>query len=345
MKKWLLYSRGYFCGIFACMVLVPCAVFADSVGISVDQTHVVFDASPDETKEFVITVKNISEKTQDITVGVTDYTVGDDNVVSLTQDVDENTGVTGLVTPAQERVTVEPHQSKEVQFIFHAPKSATVGSHRGAVFFRSAPDNQEGFAVQGQIAVHVLVNIAGDTRASGRIHSFDVPFFVIGDIDYPAVFENTGNTHYVPYGEVVARNVFSKKEQKYTYDKHIVFPGKMVTFTHAEHIPSIFGAYRAVAYFVDGEGVVRSRSDYMIGWACPLVVGGVVVCIWWMVRFLTRKREKAQHTHMKNLQERRVTHSLQKLSDEKKKRDAAKAHAQKHTPHTTTDKQKTKPVI
>ena len=177
--------------------------------------------------------------------------------------------------------------AKEVIFDVESPKDASIGSHKGAVLFRVVPNGDDSVKVQGQIGVHVLINVKGDTHAGGHVNKFDISLLTLGSVDYVAEFENTGNIHYVPYGEVVVRNIFTKNEQLYKYDKHFVFPGKKFTFSYIGQIPSLFGLYKARVAFVDGEGVTRTKVDYTMGYFFPVVfiiaLGGVIIILKWMM--------------------------------------------------------------
>ncbi len=314
-----------FCIFLFCVILIPQGVFAEKIGISVDQTSIAFDANIDEAQEFVIKVTNSSEKVQEINIGVMDYVIKDDNELEFKQEFDENTGLRNWISSEKENITLEPNQAEEITFVFVAPDSAPVGSHHGVVYFRSNLDNRGDITVQGQIAVHILVNVKGETYASGRVNSFDIPFFVVKNIDYVTEFENMGNIHYVPYGEVVVRNIFTKKEETYKYDKHFVFPGKKFTFAiMGKKIPSIFSLFRVQVNFVDGEGVVRSRNDYMMGYLFPIVICVVIAVLFLIIRWSLKKRGDIKYKRMDNQQKKRVQNSLQKISDEQKKREAKK---------------------
>lgn len=308
----IILSSLFFCG----FIFFPFFVYAEKLGILVDQTSIAFDADTGETHEFVVKVTNVSERQRDVLIGAMDYVINDNNEILLGRAFDERDGVKDWITTKDSTITLNPNESKNVVFDFTAPETAPIGSHRGAVFFRMLPDEGDVVNVQGQVAVHTLINIKGNTHAGGRVSSFDIPFLPLDIIEYAAEFENLGNIHYVPYGEVVARNVFTKKEQMYKYEKHFVFPGKRYTFTVSDSIPSIFGFYQVRVSFVDGEGVVRQRTDYMTGYLFPLVfiagAAGLVV----LVRMLFRLRKKNSARRLEVQQKKHQKSRLQEMVDE-----------------------------
>lgn len=316
-----LYIIGF--GLFVCLLLsmFPDSVYATKMGISVDQTSIAFDADTGEKQEFVMHVTNISDKEQKISVGTIDYIIGDGNDLILAEGFDEQNGLKDWITADSTDLTLAPGQKQEVKFVFVAPESAPIGSHRGAVVFRVEPEDNGDVRVQGQIAVHVLVNIKGDTHASGRISSFDIPLMTFKEIDYVAEFENTGNIHYVPYGEVVVKNIFTKNEIVYKYKKHFVFPEKKFTFFVTDRVPSALGLYRAQVNFVDGEGVLRSRSDYTIGTVFPLIIVVLFNLFLVLAKWLMKKKGENIKKRMDYFQKKRKAQRLQKKLDQKKQKE------------------------
>lgn len=322
----------YYFFVFGIMSTMPFVVFAKNIGVAVDQTAIVFDADAGEVQEFVVKVKNISDEEQKIDVDTMNYVLGDNNAITLSSDVAEG-GIKDWISSQDKNIVLAPGEADEVVFSVNAPDNVSVGSHHGAVLFRVTPNNDDTVKVQGQIGVHVLVNVKGDTHASGQINSFDIPLLTSGSVDYVAEFENTGNIHYVPYGEVKVYNVFTKNEQKYEYDKHFVFPGKKFTFSHVEQIPSLFGLYRAQATFVDGEGATRTKVDYTMGYFFPLIFIGVVGGLLIVLRLLFKKRRDK-----KEVKKTSTTPSRKTVINKTKKRQKEVTH-EKQTNSANADEE------
>jgi len=307
-------------GFFLCM---PIFVLANSLGIAVDQTNVVFDIDSGKEQQFIIEVTNISDKEQEVVVGVQDYVLDNNNKLTLIEGRDDQNGIKDWIDIEDNSIILVPGESQDVLFTVKTSEDASIGSHRGVVLFRATSDADESVKVQGQIGIHVLINVRGDTHASGRVHSFDIPLLTFGLVDYDVEFENTGNIHYVPYGEVVVRNVFTHHEQMYKYDKHFVFPGKKFKFVVSDEIPSLFGLYSARVIFVDGEGAVREKMDYIMGYFAPLIF---IVVIGVVISILYRLRKKERIIIKKHVIKK------QKLAQDvlvKKKREALSEKEQK----------------
>ena len=280
------------CVVVCAIFTVSHFVYAEKLGIAVSENKLAFDMDILEEQSFVIKVTNVSDQEQKIIVDVVDYDVADDNKISLRSDADWENGIKEWVVIPEKEFMLSANMGKDVHFSVLVPDHAKIGSHRGAVIFRTVPMTDENVQVQGQIGVHVLVNVKGDTRATGKMVNFDVPFITLNDVVYHAVFENTGNIHYVPHGDVLVRNVITNKRWSYDLNKgdHFVLPGKKNTFEISERIPSVFGVYFAQARFVDGEGVVQNRNDLVMGYLFPIAVLSCIVTGIYGIRIIKKKR-------------------------------------------------------
>ncbi len=322
----------YFYSAICFFLFVPFFTFASTLGIAVDQMNIAFDMNEEETQKFVVEVINISDESQTVAIGAMDYVIEDNNELHLSDESDAVSGIKDWISVQDEKIVLGPGQASEIVFTVKTPENAQIGSHRGAAIFRAVPDEEDTLKVQGQIGVHVLINVKGDTHAGGRVNSFDIPILALEPIDYVTEFENTGNIHYVPYGEVGIRNIFTGHRESYKYDKHFVFPGKKFAFSVINEAPSLFGFYKAQAMFVDGEGVPRSKTDYTMGYFFPLIFIGVIGVIVLIVWKLFKK--KRRNVSLNSIQQRQQKYSHK--SSEKKQFNDTK----KQTKENDTSKQK-----
>jgi hypothetical protein len=284
--------------IFFTLSFFPSFACAEKLGVAVSESKMAFDMDIGEDQTFDVKVTNVSDETQTIVVDVMDYDIGDENSIILRNNSDEQNGIKEWINVPEKEFILQPNAGKDVSFTVHVPENASVGSHRGAVIFRMVPSDSTSVKVQGQVGVHALINVKGDTHATGMLHWFDVPLFTTHQVMYRAQFENTGNIHYVPHGDIFLRNVVTNKKVTYDFnaEDHFVMPGKKFTFTFMQDIPSVFGIYYAQARFVDGEGAIRQKSDIVMGYMFPVGIG----CVLWVVFFGMRQ--------IKTYRRKRVTH-------------------------------------
>ena len=283
--------------IFLFVFIFPCAVQAEKLGIAVNENKIAFDMDSGEEQAFTIKITNISDQEQKIILDTLDYDVENNNHITLRTDSDWQNGIKEWVAIPEKEFVLQPNMGKDVHFTVRVPETGTVGSHRGIIIFRTVPDEDVQVKVQGQIGVHILINVKGDTHATGRITMFDVPFITLSEVMYRAEFENTGNIHYVPHGEVFLRNVLTNKRIVYDMNEgdHFVLPGKKVVFEVMQKIPSVFGVYLAQVRFIDGEGSVKQRNDLVMGYLFPVFLAGVFGGIVFGVKKIRGRKRGTPH--------------------------------------------------
>lgn len=268
---------------------------ADQAGISIDQSVFAFDASPGESQNFTLNIKNIASEDQEVSFEASDYSIGDNNEISFMADANEANGLKNWLSSDIPLLTLKPGEEREVSFSLKIPANATPGSHYGAVLAKAKVQSQgeaSGLQISGRVAAHVLVNVKGELNGGGKIDYFYAPVFSGKTADISVEFQNTGNVHYIPHGEITVKNLITKKAQKLVLDKHFVFPGKSYTFSVAEKIPSVLGIYSAEASFVDGEGKIQIARRYVLGKYFPVVAGIVLIALAFIIRFIIKSRRR-----------------------------------------------------
>jgi hypothetical protein len=301
-KKKRLASKTFFLmGTFVAVVLVmtPGARAENSsgnqkVGIAVDRSVFSFDLLPGAEREFSVTVRNTSDASERMLVSMRDFSLEDDNRINLADDQSENPTLSKWISSSETAWTLEAGKSKEIAVKIAVPEDASVGSHHAAVIIQALPENADptkGSVASGQVGISVLANIAGDVSGKGKLDAFDAPFFAFRQITLRAEFENTGNVHYIPHGEISLRNILSGSVRKAEFEKHFVFPERKHSFTADMDVPSPFGIYSARVSFVDADGNVSSASRPVLGALFIPTAVAVVALVVEMIILYRRKRE------------------------------------------------------
>lgn len=118
------------------------------------------------------------------------------------------TALAKWVTVSADKVELAPKQRTSLLFTINIPDNARPGSYFGAVALSSSPPSAGGqVGVQFQLAELVLVTVTGNVYVKGDIAEFG---FVKPQLWYEHLpvefflrFENSGNTHLRPTGELV----------------------------------------------------------------------------------------------------------------------------------------------
>lgn len=252
-------------------VFSPQLAWASSqqVSLALDQTVFSLAAVPGEEVPLEINVSNPLDKRQLVSSEIADLSIGEDNKLDLIVGQNELFGMKDWIFLEEKSWIFEPKETKKISLRLKIPEKATVGSHYGGIFFRVLPeiqgDNFQNVLVGAQIGCYILLNVEGVQTGGGRISDFQAPILAKEKNDLKVEFENTGNIHYIPHGEIAVKNLLSQKEEKLEMEKHFVFPGKKYAFENNWPGGSAWGVYLAKAFFVDGNQGVHLSSRWIFG--------------------------------------------------------------------------------
>lgn len=286
---------------FLVALLLSCynIVHAENIGISIDKTVFDFEMDPGTSESIELNLSSLSDKDQQVKLDIEDVTMDDGNDVGILIGENELFGMRNWVHPDQDGYVIGPNQQSKIKLSVNVPNDATVGSHYCVVNVRVLPqinaNNFQQTVVAGRIMVYLLVNIRGDAVASGRISDFEVPVIIDKEAEMKVGFENTGNVHYIPYGEIEIQNIFTGTVSKNELEKHFVFPGKKYSFDLKWQAPSVFGAYIANASFVDGEKKIHRSGKVIFGrlfFIFPLVLLAAVFAYF---KFIKKRKTKGKN--------------------------------------------------
>jgi len=115
-------------------------------------------------------------------------------------------------------VTVGPGETKEVPLQIAIPKDASPGGHFAGVFFMSQPPNAENQHIQVSIASElgslILLRVNGDFDQAANILEFHTLgkkiFWTQLPIGFYYRFQDTGDDHLKPLGDVQISNIFGR---------------------------------------------------------------------------------------------------------------------------------------
>lgn len=104
-------------------------------------------------------------------------------------------------------ITLKPREKKEIKYTVRVPGKASAGGHYAAVFWASSapkPTGVAGVGVVTKIGSLLLVRISGEIKEEMKLIDFSTPqkFYNHLPVEFIIGFENTGNVHLKPSGEI-----------------------------------------------------------------------------------------------------------------------------------------------
>lgn len=211
MKKLsrITFGAAAFTAFFALATVLPAQALTVSPPIFRDGLN---DLNPGDTSIQVLRIEN--ESTEKITV----YPILKNFTADKAEggepqfyDADENPDGTALakwISIDLKPITLEPQQKANLPFTVNVPKdNVQPGGHYGAILLSTTPPEEGGkIGIASQLGVLIIANVTGDVREIGAIAEFGFKekkiWYNYLPVDFFLRFENDGNTHLIPVGNV-----------------------------------------------------------------------------------------------------------------------------------------------
>lgn len=200
--------------------------------------------------------------------------------------------------------------SKDIPFFVEIPEDAAPGGHYAAILVTTQPPTtgDGAMAVQTSQAVTSLffVRVEGDVHEEGSIREFRAidQFLERPETEFSLRFENKGNVHLQPKGDIVITNMWGtvRGTIPVNYQTHFgnVLPQSIRDFKFAwqsDFSMADIGRYKAVATLAYGEDGIKNITSTAYFWVIPLkatlitllIVSVCIAFIVWMVKAYIRR--------------------------------------------------------
>lgn len=300
-------------------ILLPNTTFAagaDSLTITV--TPPLFQITQSPGSEWRSQLRVVNSNNFDIGVtlegkdfhpnGETGNAVFDDGPKA---DANDTHRMSGWIETPKGVVNIKRGTTAEIPFLIKVPIDADPGGHYGALLVSTKPRDLEGGSgagISSGITSLILMRIPGDVVEKGGIRDFYAEDNIVETPDEHFVlrFENQGNVHLVPQGQIVITNMWSKERGRVNINESSTFGNVLPNSTRkfefswkeTDASPFEVGRYKAVAtlvYGIDGRNTVeRTLYFWIVPWKPVLaLLGGLLFFIWFITWSLRRYIKKA----------------------------------------------------
>lgn len=268
---------------------------ANSMKISPLRTDVVIEAGDSGTVEVLIT--NLTSSTVVLKPIANDFVAGDESGTPSIM-LDENSyapshSLKRFMQPL-ENITVEPGATRKVEVQIVVPEDALAGGYYGVIRFAPASTAGQPVDLNASVASLILLRVPGPVVESLNLTNFEVRqnggsssnFRTPDNLELLLRFENKGNVHVAPFGQVVVQK---GKEVLYTYNfnqedpKDEVLPDSARRWQVPLENLGKFGKYKIAGTFgygTQGQTINVEKTVWIIPTMYILAaVGGVLLLI------------------------------------------------------------------
>lgn len=243
----------------ACALVIATAVPAQAgKTLTVSPVKLEVKATPGQAETHTVKVINHGTEKLHVTSELADYLIKPDNSFVFFAPGTKPYSSAGWVSLDEREFDLSPGDVKKVGIKISVPKSAEVGGHYGAVFFRTRGSNplETGVSVVGQIGVLTLVSVGNEKEIvrQGTIRAFKIDNGWLGsNANAQLTFRNTGNVHLTLKGDVTFVDLFGRRAGQVPLQSLTILPKSDRVMT-AEWKGPFFGRFTTV-------GRVRYGAD------------------------------------------------------------------------------------
>lgn len=233
---------------------------------------------------------------------------GQGKFIPIFENFTEGSTLAEWIDISTESVVIPAEESAQIPFTVRVPDDASPGGHFAAIMISTQPPQAEGMRVTtAQIVTSLFfARIAGDVIEAGDIREFrsDGRFFQTPEATFFVRFENQGNVHIQPQGQIEIYNMWGKERGVIPINRttHFgnVLPNSIRQFEftwRGEQSLSDIGRYKAVltlGYGIDSRKFATSTTYFYVVplKALTLLFGSVLLGFWfaaWAIKAYVRR--------------------------------------------------------
>lgn len=320
-------APGSLLRVFACavaasavLVLIPLREVSAQRALSVTVTPPLFQLTIGPGESWASTVKIVNDNAYDVPYYATvmDFAAeGEEGHAKFVPLVEETTDPTRANFSLASWLTIDPGpymiaagSSVEIPFSVEIPETAEPGGHYASILIGTQPPEDVAggslMKISSYVSSLLFVKISGDVIEKGRIREFrtEKVFYESPQSDFLLRFENTGNTHLKPQGDVTLYNMWGKERGRIEINQKSnfgnVLPKSIRKFQFSwegESSMADIGRYSAVVTLAFGQDYKQNVTAVTYFWVIPTVpmlitlgcIAFFALALSWLIRRYIRR--------------------------------------------------------
>lgn len=208
-------------------------------------------------------------------------------------------------------IVVPVEKSVEIPFTVNVPADAQPGGHYAAILIGTSPPSYTPggsvVKISSMVSSLFFARVNGDVLEEGSIREFSArkSFYQKPEVEFTLRFENSGNVHLLPQGEIAVYDMWDKEQGRIPINQNSdsfgnVLPASIRKFNFVwQGEESIWkaGRYKAVATVSFGQNERQNVSRVAYFWILPLkpiliIVGSLVLVVFiilWIIKIYIRR--------------------------------------------------------
>ncbi len=206
-------KKGFIIVALAALVL---GMASSASALTISPPLMEFDARPGDVLVDVVKLYNETDEALNLTASVQNFKALGETGTPEFLPVEEGNGLASWIKLDETTVTLAPGERKSILFTINVPGDAEPGGHFAGILWSTAGAAPEGETAVGLVAktgTLILVRVSGQVEEMGRVVEFgtDKASYSYLPANFVVRFENTGNVHLKPTGEITVKNMWGTK--------------------------------------------------------------------------------------------------------------------------------------
>lgn len=285
-----------------------------SITLSVSPTLFDMTASPTQSWTSSVRVINANPVPLQIYTDVVNFQPsgegGQGTLAPVLSDESEGSTLAEWITIEDSERLIPAEQTVSIPFSINVPEDAAPGGHFAAILIGTRSFDGVAGAAQVEtsqvVTALVFLRVAGDIKESGQIRDFTTSRHISEGptMDFSIRFENTGNVHLQPQGDITITNMWGKERGVLPINQNSQFGNvlpesiRKYTFTWSgDWSFADIGRYKAVATLAYGDQTRKFADSTTTFWVLPwralllalAIVGGLGWFIVWGIKLYIKR--------------------------------------------------------
>jgi len=275
-------------------------VFAQATGITISPLTFELTANPGDTLSNTIKIYNPTDNATSIKIETEDFhPIGETGQVVVEPEVEMTYSLKRWVKTEPTEFTLEPRESKFVDFTIEVPENAEPGGKYGSVLASTTGvigEKITGAALAQKVGALLLLTVAGEVKEELAIREFIAPSFLeYGPVPFTIRFENKGTVHLRPRGFVTITNWWGKKVADVEFPQLNVIPGAIRKIETEWQNKWLLGKYTAMIVGSYGTANLPFNPPVLIFWVFPWKLAlGILIVLMLVFTFFYKTRRRWQ---------------------------------------------------
>jgi len=285
-------------GVVGGLILLNNTFAQERVGITISPLTFELTANPGDVLVNKLRVYNPTESIISIKMEVEDFRpIGEVGEVIVTPEEEITFSLKRWVKTEPAEFTLEPRETKFVDFIISIPENAEPGGKYGSILATTTGAIGEmpvGLAIGQKVGALLLLTVSGQVIEDLVIREFVAPSFLeYGPVPFTIRFENRGTVHIRPRGFVTITNWWGRKVADVEFPQLNVIPGATRKIENSWQNKWLLGKYTAVLVGSYGAANLPFNPPVLTFWAFPWrVISGIILILASIIAFFIKTKRR-----------------------------------------------------